>query len=102
MTLNEYQVLAMRYRLPTAGHLYALMGLSGEVGELHSYVAKSYRDDYDYDVDHIKKELGDILWFVAAIADDLSIDLKDLATTNLNKLESRQARNAIKGNGDNR
>lgn len=102
MTLNEYQTLAMRFRLPSANEAYATLGLSGEVGELHSYLAKSFRDDFDPDEDLVKKELGDILWFLAAIADDWGFDLKDIATTNLNKLESRQARNVIKGNGDNR
>ena len=102
MTLNEYQMLAMRYRLPSANQTYALLGLSGEVGELHGHVAKAYRDNTGLDRDYCRKELGDILWFVAAIADDMGFDLKDIATTNLNKLESRKARNAIQGNGDNR
>lgn len=102
MTLNEYQMLAMRFRLPTAGYLYALLGLTGEVGELHSHIAKSVRDDFVADDEYIKKELGDILWFVAAIAEDRGLDLKDIATTNLQKLESRKARNVIQGNGDNR
>lgn len=102
MTLNEYQVLAMRYRLPSADEAYALFGLSGEVGELHGYLAKAIRDDIEPDTEHLKKELGDILWFVSAIAEDIGLDLKDIAVANLNKLESRQARNVIKGNGDNR
>lgn len=102
MTLNEYQMLAMRFRLDSADEAYALFGLSGEVGELHGYVAKAIRDGFEPDIEHMKKELGDILWFVAAIATDLGLDLKDLAMTNLNKLESRKARNTIQGHGDNR
>lgn len=102
MTLNEYQMLAMRFRLPSADEAYALFGLSGEVGELHGYLAKAIRDGFEPDTDHLKKELGDILWFLAAIADDIGLDLKDIAANNLIKLESRKARNVIQGNGDNR
>lgn len=102
MTLNEYQMLAMRFRLESADESYALFGLSGEVGELHGYIAKVIRDKFEPDLDHLKKELGDILWFTAAIAQDLGLDLKDIATSNINKLESRKARNVIQGNGDDR
>lgn len=102
MTLNEYQMLAMRFRMPSATPRYAIYGLVGEVGELCSHLAKAIRDEYVADQEYIKKELGDILWFVAAIADDAGFDLKDIAATNLNKLEGRKARNTISGNGDNR
>lgn len=102
MTLNEYQMLAMRYRLPAADEIYAVLGLPGEVGELSGYLAKARRDGFELDDEYIKKELGDILWFIAAIADDAGFNLKDIAATNLNKLESRKARNTISGHGDNR
>lgn len=102
MTLNDYQKQAMSFRVASANEMYALLGLSGEVGELHGYIAKVIRDDLDPDEAHLKKELGDILWFVAAIATDMEFSLDDIAAQNINKLESRKARNVIKGNGDNR
>ena len=104
MTLNEYQMLAMRFRLPSANEDYALMNLAGEVGEVLSLKAKAIRDGAVYSEFKVElqKELGDVLWHVAAIADDHDIDLKDIAANNLLKLESRKARNVIKGNGDNR
>ena len=50
----------------------------------------------------LEKELGDVLWYVSAIAYYSGIELGDIATTNLNKLEDRRERNKIHGSGDNR
>lgn len=104
MTLNEYQMLAMRYRLSSSDETYALLNLAGEVGEVLSLQAKMIRDDLSFSEvqENMRKELGDVLWHIAAIAEDYFLDLKDIAVTNLNKLESRKARNVIKGNGDDR
>jgi NTP pyrophosphatase (non-canonical NTP hydrolase) len=54
------------------------------------------------DKEDLKKELGDILWYLSAVATDLGIDLDDVATTNYEKLKSRQERNVLQGSGDNR
>jgi len=48
------------------------------------------------------KELGDVLWYVTAIASDLGYELDEVAQLNLDKLESRSQRGKIKGSGDNR
>jgi NTP pyrophosphatase (non-canonical NTP hydrolase) len=50
----------------------------------------------------LESELGDVLWFVAVLADYLDLDLDDIAQANLSKLESRVARGVVKGSGDNR
>jgi NTP pyrophosphatase (non-canonical NTP hydrolase) len=104
MNLNEYQMLAMRFRLPSANEDYAIMNLAGEAGEVLSLRAKAIRDGVVYSEfqTNLMKELGDVLWHVAAVADDYDLSLKDIATHNLLKLESRKARNVIQGNGDNR
>jgi len=102
MNFHEYEEEAMSFRLPTANASYAMLGLSGEVGELHSCIAKAMRDGTELDRSAIRKELGDILWFVAAIADDYGLSLKGIAIANIQKLADRKARNVIKGSGDNR
>lgn len=99
---NLYQEEAMQFRLPSASSVYAVVGLTGEVGELSSYLAKSIRDDYVPDPKVIKKELGDVLWFVAAIAADFGISLGSIADGNIDKLQSRSARGVIQGSGDDR
>ena len=54
------------------------------------------------DREDIAKELGDVLWYVAVLADYLDLSLDDIATANLAKLASRQERGVLGGNGDNR
>ena len=105
MNFNEYQRKALGFRLPSADADYAMLNLSGEVGELHSLMAKAIRDDVknkDEFLYNVQKELGDILWHVAAIADDFSFSLEDIAVGNINKLASRAERNKLQGSGDNR
>jgi NTP pyrophosphatase (non-canonical NTP hydrolase) len=100
--LNEYQREAMEFRLDSATTEYALFGLAGEVGEIQGYVAKSIRDGYEIDIKHMKKELGDVLWFVAALANDLGLTLATVADGNIAKLSRRQLLGTIQGSGDDR
>jgi NTP pyrophosphatase (non-canonical NTP hydrolase) len=105
MTLDEYQVAAMKTRLPTADFDYALINLGSEVGEFMGLVAKFIRDKgsspHEYEK-NLHKELGDILWHVAALADSLEIPLSEIAQINLDKLASRKARGTLSGSGDDR
>lgn len=101
MELNQYQYEAMKTRLPTANANYALYNLSGEVGELHSLVAKFIRDG-KLDMDLVKKELGDILWCLAAVVLDYGFTLDDVAEANLQKLQKRKKAGTLNGTGDNR
>ena len=81
---------------------YLVAGLAGEVGELASIFAKYWRGDGDLNHDHAKAELGDVLWFVAMLAEQLDTDLSTVAQNNLNKLADRANRGKLKGNGDDR
>jgi NTP pyrophosphatase (non-canonical NTP hydrolase) len=101
MELNIYQWDAMKTRLSTADEQYALYNLSGEVGELHSLVAKKIRDG-KIDLELVKKELGDILWCLAAVVGDFGFTLEEVARANLTKLQKRQSRGTLTGSGDNR
>ena len=102
MELNNYQEIADETRLPTADLEYLLMGFVGEVGEFYSLLAKSIRDETDWDVDKVKKELGDCLWFLATISADFGLHLNDVAQANIDKLNSRKMRNVLTGSGDER
>lgn len=112
LTFEDYQVEAMVYRKPSADPVYALLNLASETGELLGKVAKHIRDcpkdmakdpDYiDAYMDGMVKELGDVLWMCAAIADDLEVSLGQVALANLDKLHDRSLRNTISGSGDNR
>lgn len=104
MNFHEYQMKAMALRLKSADDIYALLNLAGEVGELLSLEAKGRRDGYNI-ADHrenVKKELGDVLWMITAIADDNSLNLEEIAVGNIVKLSGRKAKGTISGSGDNR
>jgi len=101
--MNDYQDKAMSYRLESATTMYALLNLSGEVGELHSLLAKRIRDGQPANFDDLlAKELGDVLWTLTAITQDYGWTLSDIAEMNIDKLESRKQRNVLTGNGDER
>jgi NTP pyrophosphatase (non-canonical NTP hydrolase) len=104
MHLNEYMHEAMAFRLPTANADYALLNLAGEVGELLSKEAKLIRDGgkLNEHVVGVKKELGDILWCLTAIAVDYGFTLEDVAKGNIDKLANRKTNQTIQGNGDDR
>lgn len=100
---NDYQADAMSVRLESANDRYAVLGMLAEAGEVADLAAKSIRDGrkFDYEI-NMKKELGDVLWGIAAIAADHGFTLEDIARTNINKLFDRRDRNVLQGSGDNR
>ena len=100
--MDNYQYVVKKFKKETANQMYLLLGLSGEVGELHSKAAKCIRDETEVDSEALKAELGDILWFVAMLADVWGFELGDVAEANYLKLKSRFERNVIGGSGDNR
>lgn len=103
MSMNEYQNMAARTAIYSSAHqlLYPALGLAGEAGEVANKIKKMLRDG-KFDRDGVAAELGDVLWYVAALARDLNVDLQDLAMQNLEKLYGRAARGTIQGNGDKR
>jgi NTP pyrophosphatase (non-canonical NTP hydrolase) len=104
MNFEEYQMKVGLTRLKSASDMYCFLNLAGEVGEVLSLEAKLIRDggDFEHYRQNLKKELGDVLWHIAAIADDHGFDLADIAEHNIEKLAGRMARNTIKGSGDER
>lgn len=109
MNMNEYQALALRTASPKTKHnelFHLLLGLVGEAGEISEKMKKVVRDhgsdESKVDTDDLGKELGDVLWYIAVLADYFDIKLDDIATKNIEKLASRQARGKLQGSGDNR
>jgi NTP pyrophosphatase (non-canonical NTP hydrolase) len=83
-----------------------VLGLVGESGEIAEKFKKRIRDlDSDearIDRADIAKELGDVIWYVAVLAEYLDLSLDDIATANLARLANRQERGVLGGSGDNR
>ena len=109
MTLDEYQAHAAKTALMKDNSqlfIYTALGLNGEAGEIAEKVKKILRDkggdQSQIDRDDIVKELGDVLWYLAMFAKSIDVSLDEVATVNVEKLASRQARGVINGSGDNR
>ena len=92
MTINEYQALARRTQnkelTPVDRREHALKGMCSEVGEIHGVYQKVYQG-HEVNTDEVIKELGDVMWFVAEMADALGVDLDDVAQRNIDKLRRR-------------
>ena len=84
---------------------YDGLGL-GEAGEVQGKIKKIIRDSggiiTDKDRTEIGKELGDCLWYIASMCQNLGITMESVATGNIEKLESRHLRGTVHGSGDNR
>ena len=106
MNFNEYQKLARSTAVYPEEHkvVYPALGLCGEAGEVADKIKKTVRGDTPLDevTGSIAMELGDVLWYVAVLADDLGITLDQIAEWNVDKLQRRMKSNKIKGDGDNR
>lgn len=105
---TQTRATAMYPGVGTADQLaLAYLGLGlGEAGEVQGKLKKIIRDDSGKatieKINEIVAELGDVLWYVARIADEFHIPLSEVADGNLRKLKSRQERGVITGSGDNR
>lgn len=85
---------------------YVGLGLASEAGELAGKIKKVLRDEdgqlSDSRAAELEGELGDVLWYVARMADELGAGLSDIARGNLAKLADRKARGVLSGSGDQR
>lgn len=95
MTLNEYQIEAMRTASGVTAAsdenliLNGAMGLCGESGEIIDLLKKNVFQGHDLDKKHLAKECGDVLWYLAVLAKGLGYDLDEIAEMNKTKLRKR-------------
>jgi len=112
---NEYTEFVKSMKVYPEKHavIYPALGLAGEAGEIAEKIKKSLRGDIGegekqvklngiYDTAALLKELGDPLWYITSLADDLGFTLQDVVDANVEKLNSRKERGVLKGSGDNR
>ena len=107
ITPDEYQAQARTTFLLTDDPnalTYLSLGLANEGGEAAGVMKKWLRGDYDLEETkkRMKGELGDVLWYVAVLADELGLSLADIMSSNIEKLSSRQKRGVLQGDGDDR
>lgn len=104
MTMDEYQQEALTTAIYPQNRAleYLALKLCGESGEVAEKIGKSIRDNKPLDDKDLAKELGDVLWYIANLADYLGYELSEIAEMNLTKLKDRQNRGVLGGSGDNR
>ena len=121
MYMNDYQTAARRTAMGNSLDHF-VHGLTEEAGEVAGVMKRFHRGDEKYggkpivkdgkltivtDLSHLAKsklmaEIGDVLWYIAMIADELEITLEEVAQYNIDKLAERAKRKTIKGEGDDR
>lgn len=104
LSLDDYQEKAGKYQSKTAPPEERVLGILEEAGEVAGVFKRVLRGDYSPAEAEakLKKELGDVLWYLSRVAADNGWKLAQVAAENLDKLESRLTRNVIIGSGDER
>ena len=109
MNFETYQINARKTAIyPNLGsnYVYPTLGLVGESGEVAEKIKKILRDkDGVFDQETLiglRKELGDVLWYLSNICSELNFSLSDVAKENIDKLNNRSIKGTISGSGDER
>ena len=104
MDFDEYQDATEETAIypEDIGLIYTTLGLVGESGEIAEKLKKFLREGDDEYIEEMEDELGDVLWYLARVADELDLSLDDVAEKNLDKLLDRKERNVLTGQGDDR
>lgn len=110
LTLTEYQKNAQETaifprELPDfldIGQVYVVLGQSGETGEIDEKLKKAIREGDEKYVDEMRGEVGDTLWYLSQVCEEFGWDLGEIAKDNLDKLQDRQERGQLTGEGDHR
>ena len=76
-------------KLDIGGILNACLGLPGEVGEVCDTVKKFIFHGHSLNLEDIKKEIGDVMWYLAMICDSFGFDIEEIAKMNIDKLKER-------------
>ena len=108
MNMQDYQTQASKTAIYNDADIiiYPALGMLSEAGEVAGKIKKVLRDkngNFDpVERQKIAEEVGDVLWYIAALCTDLDMGMETIAQRNLDKLNSRMARGVIAGSGDHR
>lgn len=90
---NQYQTIALRTaNMELKDHeqlINGALGLCGEAGEVSDMVKKCFMQGHKLDAEHLAKELGDCMWYIAIIADSIGYGLSGVMAMNADKLSRR-------------
>ena len=98
MNAIDYQKQAARTLIDAPGFdisdpeimmVWNALGLAGEAGEVADLVKKGVFHQHGLDLEKLKKELGDVLWYVAALCTTSGLSMSDVMQANIEKLKAR-------------
>lgn len=93
ISIDEYQRLALRTAPKNLTRIdetvNGLLGLCGEAGECADIWKKSAYMDHPFDKEHMIKEMGDVMWYMALLAHSLDVNLSEVLEKNIEKLKKR-------------
>lgn len=98
MKANEYQKLAARTMIAKPGFeitpeqwmiIWNATGLAGEAGEVSELIKKGIFHQHGLDKEKLKKELGDVCWYIAGLCTATGITLEEVMSHNIEKLKVR-------------
>jgi NTP pyrophosphatase (non-canonical NTP hydrolase) len=93
MTLNEYQIESSRTARMNISDQERMvtfaLGLGGESGEVQDLIKKHIGHGHNLNREELKKEIGDVLWYIAALSGVLGFSLDEIAAANIEKLKKR-------------
>ena len=105
-TYQQKARLTAQYPNLGSNNIYPTLGLVGEAGEVAEKVKKVIRDKNgifdEQSKKAIKKELGDVLWYLSNLCNEFDFSFEDVALQNLEKLKLRASKGMISGSGDDR
>ena len=110
MNLDEYQQEASKTaifpdELPeflSTGQVYTVLGQTGESGEIAEKLKKAIRENDEEYIEEMRAEVGDVLWYLSQVCEEFGWDMGEVAEDNIVKLQDRQERGKLTGEGDNR
>lgn len=76
-------------KIDVGGVINASLGLSGETGELNDMIKKTIFHGHELEEEKVKKELGDIMWYVAMMCESFGFEMEDIMQMNIDKLKAR-------------
>lgn len=92
-TMDNYQFNAQKFKnhnlSPIENLMMSILGLASETGEIAEAIKHAEFHDHPLDHDNLKKELGDLLWYLTNVCSHYGWSLEDIAQLNIKKLSAR-------------
>jgi NTP pyrophosphatase (non-canonical NTP hydrolase) len=107
MTPDEYKKKVLQtestlFQTPNIRLLHGALGCATEAGEIVDLIKRHCYYDINFIEDNLIEELGDLLWYIAIMADELDISFEELMEMNIKKLQTRYSKRFDKKACENR